>query len=173
MWKRIKKTFHHLLIKKNIRPREVFFLWSNIWHPVWPTISSHFHPILAKDLHVMFSESAGQPGRTVTWLWDVICLVLSSEDTERVLQVICQILINLQSPPGLIFCEIDRIIICWAGIAGTTARRWAGGVTNNNTTNSAVVVLVAWHAVTRVCTCGVVECGMYTDSVICSYLWST
>ena len=22
--------------------------WSNIWHPVWPTISSHFHPIFGQ-----------------------------------------------------------------------------------------------------------------------------
>ena len=81
--KRIKKTFYHRLIKKNIRPRELFFLWSNIWHLVWPTISSHFHPILAKDLHVMFSESPGQGGRTDTWLLDFTCPVLLQRVSER------------------------------------------------------------------------------------------
>ena len=43
-----------------------FFLWSNIWHPVWPTISSHFHPILWESC----------PRRSNSWLLEeCICMV--------------------------------------------------------------------------------------------------
>ena len=38
----------HIIFSSSIFRLMIFLPWSNIWHPVWPTISSHFHPVFGQ-----------------------------------------------------------------------------------------------------------------------------
>ena len=56
MWKRIKKTFYHHLIKKNIRPSDVFFSYD----PIFGTLFDQLFPAIS----IQSSENPVQEGQT-------------------------------------------------------------------------------------------------------------
>ena len=50
MWKRIKKTFYHHLIKKNIRPSDVFFPMIQY---LAPCLTNYFQPFPSNPLRIL------------------------------------------------------------------------------------------------------------------------